>query len=207
MNNYEIDNNKLDEIYDGNFENFSRGYLDYVKTLIDSVEISKLNSFYEMIIEARLNNNKIFFIGNGGSASTASHFANDIAVGSKSIQKPIKAISLTDNQAILTAIANDYGYEYIFTKQLEILASPSDILVAITASGNSENIVHALKYANNISMKTLSITGFDGGIAKKISNKNIPIKTKKGEYGPVEDLHMIIAGLMGSYLIRFIRDL
>ena len=207
MNNYEINKNKLDEIYDGNFENFSKGYLNYVKNLIDSVEINKLNSFYEMIIEARLNNNKIFFIGNGGSASTASHFANDIAVGSKSIEKPIKAISLTDNQAILTAIANDYGYKYIFTKQLEILSSPSDILVAITASGNSENIVHALNYANNNSMKTLSITGFDGGIAKKISNKNIPIKTNNGEYGPVEDLHMIIAGLMGSYLIRFIRDL
>ena len=93
---------------------------------------------------------------------------------------PIRAISLTDNQAIITAIANDYGYEYIFAKQLEVLASPNDILVAITASGNSKNIIKALEIAEKIGMETLSITGFDGGIAKEISNNNIHVKTNQG---------------------------
>ncbi len=207
MMSQENKSNKLDQLYDGCFTNFSKGYLNYLQNLISNIDTGKLNLFFEIIIDARSKDKKIFFIGNGGSAATASHFANDISIGSKSLVKPIRAISLTDNQAIITAIANDYGYENIFSKQLEVLASPNDILVAITASGDSENIIKALNFAKDLGMETLAITGFDGGLSKKLAANNIHIATKKGEYGPVEDIHMMIAGLIGSYLVRFVKEL
>ncbi len=198
--------NNLDNFFYNGKEYFVNKYLEYSKNLIDNVNKDEIRIFIEQLIEARQSNSNIFFMGNGGSASTASHFANDIAIGTKSLSKPFKCISLNDNQAILTAIANDYGYEHIFTKQLSVLAKENDYIVVITASGNSVNIINALKYAKNKKCKSISITGFDGGICKDLADYNIHIKTEKGEYGPVEDLHMLLAGLIGSYLIRHIRE-
>jgi D-sedoheptulose 7-phosphate isomerase len=153
-------------------------------------------------LETRRNRNTIFFIGNGGSAATASHFANDLQIGTRSPDLPFKAISLSDNQAIITAVGNDFGYEEIFSKQLEALMEKGDLLVAISASGNSPNIVKGCLVAKQKSCLVVGLTGFDGGQLKKLSNLNIHIPSQKGEYGPVEDLHMIVNHLIGSYLNR-----
>ena len=141
-----------------------------------------------------------------GSASTATHFANDIAIGTRSTDKPFKAVSLSDNQAIVTAIANDYGFEKIFKNQLEVYGKEGDIVIAISASGNSENLIQAIEYANDHKIDTFALTAFDGGKLKNISNGNIHIPTEINEYGPAEDLHMILAGIIGSYLIRLVRS-
>src|SRR6185369_2467294 len=111
----------------------------------DSGAIAK---FIEILLQARERHARIYFIGNGGSAATASHFANDIAIGTRSWAKPFRAISLTDNVAILTAIGNDYGYTEIFVAQLKAVMEPNDVVVAISASGNSPNIIEAVRYAN-----------------------------------------------------------
>ena len=179
--------------------NFSKNYFDYLKVLIDKLSIENVSKFIELILETRENNKTIFFIGNGGSASTASHFVNDISLGSRQFEKPFRAISLCDNQAVITAIGNDDGYENIFLQQLQTQAKAGDVLVAISASGNSPNIIKAINWAKDNDLTTVGLSAFDGGMLSKISDLNIHVPTKIGEYGPAEDLHMVICGLVGSF--------
>lgn len=197
--------NALDSFYNSDIKVFSESYFNHLTTIFDKLDKNEIEIFSNELITARDKGNNIFFIGNGGSAATASHFANDIAIGTKSNKRPFKALSLNDNQAIITAIANDFGYEYIFLKQLEIYAKPSDLLIVISASGNSLNLINAVNYCNSKNIKTLSLTSFDGGILKKLTNFNLHVPTQIGEYGPAEDVHMMIAGLIGSYLIRYVK--
>ena len=180
-------------------KNFSKNYFDYLKVLIDKLSIENVSKFIELILETRENNKTIFFIGNGGSASTASHFVNDISLGSRQFEKPFRAISLCDNQAVITAIGNDDGYENIFLQQLQTQAKAGDVLVAISASGNSPNIIKAINWAKDNDLTTVGLSAFDGGMLAKLSDLNIHVPTKIGEYGPAEDLHMVICGLVGSF--------
>ena len=144
-------------------------------------------------------------MGNGGSAATASHFANDLSIGSDSYEKPFRAISLTDNQAIITAISNDFGFEDVFVKQLRVLGRPGDVAVAISASGNSSNLLAAFAYAKTVGIKTIAITAFDGGKLKNIADEGIHVPTGPREYGPAEDAHMVLDHLVGAYLMRLVR--
>ena len=187
-------------------KNFSKNYFDYLKVLIDKLSIENVSKFIELILETRENNKTIFFIGNGGSASTASHFVNDISLGSRQFEKPFRAISLCDNQAVITAIGNDDGYENIFLQQLQTQAKAGDVLVAISASGNSPNIIKAINWAKDNDLTTVGLSAFDGGMLAKLSNLNIHVPTKIGEYGPAEDLHMVICGLVGSYFRAIFKD-
>ena len=179
--------------------NFSKNYFDYLKVLIDKLSIENVSKFIKLILQTRENNKTIFFIGNGGSASTASHFVNDISLGSRQFEKPFRAISLCDNQAVITAIGNDDGYENIFLQQLQTQAKAGDVLVAISASGNSPNIIKAINWAKDNDLSTVGLSAFDGGKLSKLSDLNIHVPTKIGEYGPAEDLHMVICGLVGSF--------
>ena len=183
-------------------EIFAKGYLDYLSTLLKRLDIQQIVTFIDTLLDARERGATIFFIGNGGSAATASHFANDIGIGSRSWNKPFKAIALTDNVAVITAIGNDYGYSEIFILQLKTLANAGDVLVAISASGNSENIIKAVQYANDQNMMTLGLTGFDGGKLKNTAQLGIHVECPSGEYGPVEDIHMVIDHLVGAYLLH-----
>jgi D-sedoheptulose 7-phosphate isomerase len=159
------------------------------------------------VLEARDRGHRVFFIGNGGSAATASHFANDFAIGTRSPEKPFRAISLTDNVAAITAIANDDGYDQIFVKQLEVLMEDGDVVVAISASGNSPSVVKALELANLRGNHTVALTGFEtGGAIAALAKTVIHVKTRKGEYGPVEDAHMFLDHLMGSYFNRVVTS-
>ena len=178
---------------------FSQNYFDYLKYLIDKLNTENVSEFIDLILETRDQNNTIFFIGNGGSASTASHFVNDISLGSRQFEKTFRAISLCDNQAVITAIGNDDGYENIFLQQLQTQAKSGDMLVAISASGNSPNIIKAINWAKDNNLKTVGLSAFDGGELAKLSDLNIHVPTKIGEYGPAEDLHMVICGLVGSF--------
>lgn len=137
----------------------------------------------------------IFIVGNGGSAGTASHFAEDLAYGAK---KGIRAISLTDNTPYITAIANDEGYEHIFTRQLETLFREGDIVIGISVSGNSPNVINALEYANKHKGVSIGLLGFDGGKAKRICQHYIHMESD--DYGLVEDMHLILVHLVTEYL-------
>ena len=180
---------------------YARSYLNYLKELFDRLDPDAIAAFTAVLLEARENGARIFFIGNGGSAATASHFANDIAIGTRCWSRPFRAISLTDNVAVITAVANDYGYGDIFTAQLKTQMAPGDVVVAISASGNSPNVVQAVEYANANGAVTVALTGFDGGQLMKLSKICVHVPSNPAEYGPVEDIHMIIDHLVGSFLI------
>ena len=187
-------------------KDFSMNYLSYLKTLIDDLCVEKISSFIELILKTRDENKTIFFIGNGGSASTASHFVNDISLGSRQFEKPFRALSLCDNQAVITAIGNDDGYENIFVQQLQTQARTDDVLVSISASGNSPNIIKAVNWAKKNQLSTVGLSAFDGGELSKLVDLNIHVPTKIGEYGPAEDLHMVICGLVGSFFRAYFKD-
>ena len=178
---------------------FSDDYLNYISELISQLDRSHISQFVDHVLGVRDNKQTIFFLGNGGSASTASHFVNDISLGSRQFENPFRAVSLCDNQAVITAIANDDGYENIFLQQLQTQAKPGDSMVCISASGNSQNLVKAVEWSKANGIYTISLTAFDGGYLKQHTDLNIHVPTKIGEYGPAEDLHMVICGLIGSY--------
>jgi D-sedoheptulose 7-phosphate isomerase len=178
---------------------FSDDYLNYISDLISQLDRNHISEFVDHVLGVRDNKQTIFFLGNGGSASTASHFVNDISLGSRQFENPFRAVSLCDNQAVITAIANDDGYENIFLQQLQTQAKPGDSMVCISASGNSQNLVKAVEWSKANGIYTISLTAFDGGYLKQHTDLNIHVPTKIGEYGPAEDLHMVICGLIGSY--------
>ncbi len=196
--------NKIDKLFTPDARKFAGNYLEYLAELLAQVDTAEVAEFIEQILQARARGATIYFIGNGGSAATASHFANDLAIGTRSWDEPFKVISLCDNAAVVTAIANDNGYDKIFLQQLQVLAQPGDLLVAISASGNSENIVKGIEYANANEMVTIGLTAFDGGALRKTAKYGVHIPTGKGEYGPAEDLHMVLDHLVGAYLMRYV---
>ena len=200
--------NRLDELYDAapEAEDFARGYLDYLSSVLANMDLGAISAFIRLLVDARARGARIFFMGNGGSAATASHFANDIAIGTRSPVAPFRAVSLTDNNAVMTAIANDDGYEELFVRQLETQMAAGDVVVAISASGNSSNLVKALDYAEGNGATTVALTGFDGGRIAKLAMLNVHVPTGMGEYGPAEDGHMIIDHLVGSFLTRLVRE-
>ncbi|HID69074.1 MAG TPA: SIS domain-containing protein [Desulfobacterales bacterium] len=197
--------NNLDRLFTQDICAFSTAYIDYLKKILDDIESSEIARFVEILLDARANKKTVYFIGNGGSASTASHFANDLSFGCNEYEQPFQVVSLTDNVSILTALGNDYGYEEIFVRQLMIQSKPGDILVGISASGNSDNIINAFKYAAENDIQTVALTAFDGGEMKKIADVGIHVPTDFKEYGPAEDAHMILDHLVTAYLMRIIR--
>lgn len=198
--------NKLDQIFEQHPQPhaFAQNYATYLGQILSQLDFNEVGKMIETLIDAREKGTQVFFIGNGGSAATASHFANDISIGTRT-EKPFKAIALTDNVAIITAVANDDGYEYVFTKQLQNFAKTDDVVVAISASGNSPNIIHSVNWAKAKGLKIIGLTGFDGGKLRELSDIKIHVQTLKGEYGPVEDVHMFIDHLIGSYLNRYVK--
>ncbi len=197
--------NNLDLIFTESAADFSQRYFDYLGQVLKAIDPKSIETFAKTLLDARERGATVYFIGNGGSAATASHFDNDLAIGTNSYEKPFRVVSLTDNQAIITAIGNDFGYEEIFIRQLQVVAKRGDVLVAISASGNSPNLIRAIEYASGTGIKTVAITAFDGGRMKQISDEGVHVPTGLKEYGPAEDAHMILDHLIGAYLMRLIK--
>jgi len=199
--------NNIDRIFTEDPVAFAGAYLEYLKSVLSSIDNSEIGRFIETLLEARSRGAAIYFIGNGGSAATASHFANDLSIGTNDYDLPFRAISLVDNIPIITAISNDFGYDEIFVRQLQILGKKGDVLVGISASGNSINLIKAFDYALKEGIKTIAITAFDGGKMKILAEEGIHVPTEPKEYGPAEDAHMVLDHLVGAYLMRYIQSI
>jgi D-sedoheptulose 7-phosphate isomerase len=157
---------------------------------ISSIEVMALASAIEKV---RLSSSVVYIAGNGGSASTASHFATDIGIGSLKRSNPVRVVSLCDNSAAITAISNDIGYAAVFEEQLRLLARPGDLLIVISASGNSQSLVNVVNAAYDLGITTYSMTGFDGGKLKEMTEgTNVHVESIHGAYGLVEDAHLAI---------------
>jgi D-sedoheptulose 7-phosphate isomerase len=201
--------NTLEKIFKKNMSgsSYCKEYTKLLSELLANLDFQEVNQVIEILLTARKNKKKIFFIGNGGSAATCSHFAEDLGFGTiVPGKKPFRTLSLTDNVAYITALANDEGYENIFTGQLKNLFTPGDIVIGISASGNSKNVIKALEYANKNGGVSVGLIGFDGGEMKDICKYTIHVKTTKGEYGPVEDIHLIIDHIISSYLLFKLKE-
>ena len=179
-----------------NFKNFTKNYLTKLEKLFKEIDLDRLSRLETELESLRKNNSTLFVFGNGGGSATATTMANDLGFDIKKkktkVKNTFKIISLNDNSAVVTAIANDIGYENIFLKQLEIHYRKGDKILIFSASGNSENLLKAANWIKKKGGRVISILGFDGGKLKKISDLSIHIKTEKGDYGPVEDIQLII---------------
>lgn len=181
---------------------FSKNYIARLSTILQSLDLESVTAIIEALEKTLTTNANIYIMGNGGSAATASHMVNDLGVGLRRrglINYNIQ--SLADNTPVTTAIANDIGYDNIFYMQLEGLLKKDDVLIAISCSGNSPNIVKAVQYAKEIGSQVIGITGFDGGVLRELSDINFHVDAPAGEYGLVEDIHMILDHMIYSYYI------
>ncbi len=187
----------------GDIRQFAKGYCQYLSTLLAALDVDVVAAVVEQLEKARREQKNVFIIGNGGSAATASHMANDL--GTDFLKKsrsdlPLRAFALTDNAAVMLAVANDDGYENLFLNQLRVHYRPGDQLIAISVSGNSPNVVAAAEWVKARDGVVMSLVGFEGGRLKAISDITLHVKTPNGDYGPVEDVHLIVNHLIALYL-------
>lgn len=181
---------------------FLNRYLTEIRECLNKMEPDlekQLSHMVEMFLEARRNKKTIFIMGNGGSGSTASHFACDLAKGTiASGATRFRAIALTDNMPQILAWANDTSYENIFVEQLRNLMEEGDIVLGISVSGESLNVIKALEYANEHGAKTIAWTGFGGGKLKDIAEMTIIVPSKSMQC--CEDIHLILEHLLTSMI-------
>lgn len=183
---------------------FSKNYFWQIKKVIDELDLEKIQKIAEKIFDAYKNNKQIFIMGNGGSASTASHFACDLGKGTlqrfyDEKERRFRVISLTDNVATLMAFGNDLSFEDIFVQQLKNLVNPGDVVIGISASGNSVNVIKAIEYAKGCGAKTIGFLGFRAG-GKLHDLVDYEITVQDEHYGRNEDIHMILIHLITDYL-------
>lgn len=181
---------------------FVDSYLDKLAVALSRVSREEIAKIVERLDKAEKEKGTIYIIGNGGSAATASHMANDLSAGLRLREiRNFHVVSLADNSATCTAIANDVGFENVFYVQLKPVLKPQDVLIAISCSGNSPNIMKAVNYAKDEQVTVIGLTGFDGGELKAASDINYHVATERGEYGIVEDAHMILDHMLFSYYV------
>jgi D-sedoheptulose 7-phosphate isomerase len=184
-------------------ERILRDYVAFFAQLLDAIDIAKVARVVERLRQARERGQTVYIAGNGGSATTATHLANDLGKATKvSGRTPFRVLSMTDNTAWLTALANDEGYENVFTGQLENFARPGDVLIVISASGSSPNLVNAVQFARANGMVTVGVLGFDGGLLKDRVDELLLVETEKGAYGPVETAHVLLCDLLATCLVE-----
>ncbi|MBT9132809.1 MAG: Phosphoheptose isomerase [Firmicutes bacterium] len=176
---------------------------DYIKGLSECLEElsgQNIEEIADIVIDAWRQGKRIFIMGNGGSATTASHFARDLQIGAAVEGKSrVRALSLTDNVALITALANDIDYSSILEEQLVGQLEEGDMVVGISGSGNSPNILKAMEYARKNGAMTIGFIGFGGGRLKELVHKAIILSSR--DYGQVEDIHLSLAHIV-SYLVK-----
>ena len=190
------------------FKKFAQGYFNKLENQMRHISLEDVELFAKALLNAWKNKKQVFIFGNGGSAGNAIHLANDFLYGvGKGVLPGLKIHALPSNSAVLTCLANDEGYESIFTEQLKALSNPGDLAISFSGSGNSENIIQALQWSNDNNIETYAILGFDGGKAKKIA-KHV-IHTEINDMQISEDFQMIVGHLLMQWLCktRLVNDL
>jgi len=182
------------------FMAFPEQYKTELLSAIDSIDLAKVEAAIEVLSKARDERRHIFTCGNGGSASTASHFATDIVKGA-SFGRPdrFRIMALTDSLSTMTAYSNDISYECVFVEQLKNFAEPGDVLIAVSGSGNSPNVLRAVEYANSIGCRTIALSGRDGGKLGPMAELNV--QACNPHMGRIEDVHMIVMHMICYYFM------
>jgi phosphoheptose isomerase len=176
-----------------------KGYANALSKALLSIDWHQLDLAVAEIESARTRRARLWVAGNGGSAAIADHLLCDWVKGTfTSSQTPIHVHSLVSDTALLTACANDFGYDVAFSRQIEMQAHPGDVLICISSSGNSANILAALRQASSMGLKTIGLTGFDGGETVRLAD--ISLHVAAHNYGVVEDCHQILMHNIAQYI-------
>ena len=179
---------------------YASEYKEQLLRAIETIPLDRVEQAIDWLKQARARDRAIFTCGNGGSASTASHFVCDMVKGaSYNRPKRFRIQALTDSLATLTAYSNDVSYECVFVEQLKNFAQPGDVLVAISGSGNSPNVLRAVEYANSAGLQTIGLTGRDGGQLGRLAQLDINVADP--HMGRIEDGHMIVAHMLCYYFM------
>ena len=185
---------------------YTKDIQDYIALEIEvlkQLDVGQLNAALNLLDETRLKKGRIYICGNGGSAATASHFQNDFNKGvSEYIEVPFRFHCLNDNMATIMAIANDIGYEEVFRFQPRGNLEPNDLLVAISGSGNSKNVLNAVDYAKSLGNKVIGLTGYSGGKLKELADISLHAPVQSMQV--TEDIHMIFDHLMMSMFYKYL---
>ena len=185
-------------------QRFSIEYLEQLKDLLDVFPHERFEEIVTALIDTYNKGRQVFIMGNGGSGSTASHFACDINKGCCcDLEKKFKVICLNDNVPTMLAYANDLSYSKVFVEQLKNFLHPGDLVIGISGSGNSENVIQAVSYAKDRGAKTVGLTGFDGGKLAPIAD--IPFVAAINDMQKVEDVHMIVVHMLMQYLCSALK--
>lgn len=180
-------------------------YIDALRGVLARLETDAIDAITELLLRAREEGRTVFIIGNGGSAATSAHMATDLCkVTAVDGQPGVRAVSLPDNVALLTAWSNDAAYEYSFSGPLQAYLEPGDVLVAISASGRSANVLEATRLANRMGAVTIGLTGFGGGELARIAQ--ISLVADAYDYGLVEDTHLAINHALTAAVRARLRD-
>jgi len=184
-------------------------YLAETRAALDGLSVQEIRAFIEALEQAYRDGRQVLIIGNGGSAASATHLAVDL---SKTVlgrpvnrgAKRFRALALTTDVSVLTAWANDFSFDDVFAEQIEALGQPGDLLVVITGSGNSPNVVAGAVTAKRLGMRAIGLLGFDGGRVKDLLETHILVRSD--DYGHVEDMHMVLVHLVTGYFSGVIRS-
>jgi D-sedoheptulose 7-phosphate isomerase len=181
----------------------AREYVARFVALVERADLAAVERVVEQLRIARDDGAMVYLAGNGGSAATATHWTNDLAKATKrSGRAPMRALCLSDNTSWLTALGNDEGYERVFAGQLENFARAGDVLIVLSASGNSPNLMRAVELAKDRGLVTVGLLGFDGGALKDMVTECIWLETEIGAYGLVETGHVLLADIITDCFIR-----
>lgn len=185
-----------------NIEGFASSYFSRLRAVLGTLDLGALHALAEQLDAARREGRTIFVAGNGGSATTATSMANDLGfdiLKKTPVKRTFRIHALTDNVAAITAISNDVGYEDVFVNQLSIHYEPGDMLIVISASGNSPNVVAAAEWVKGRGGVVAALLGFSGGRLGEIADINLHFATEAGEYGPVEDAHLVVNHILAHW--------
>jgi D-sedoheptulose 7-phosphate isomerase len=172
-----------------------RSYITGLQQTLDQLPLDTIEKVVAVLEGARLNNRKVFILGNGGSASTASHFVCDLAKNTRKEGWPnFRVIGLTDNMAIFSALANDEGYENVFAQQMAGFVEPGDVVIGISTSGKSPNVLRAIELARQFDATTIGFTGFDSGPLGALVDIDLHVPSTSIEH--VEDIHLVLEHLI-----------
>lgn len=186
-----------------NIQNYFNDYYQRLNDLLNSVNINDLEKTIDIMVNAFKTGRTIYVCGNGGSAATASHMQADFSFFTRYFTKfRPKVRALTDNVSMLTAVGNDTSFDNIFIEQLKGHFEQGDVVICISASGNSENVVRAAQYANDKGGISIGWIGFAGGKLLETAQLSLYTPNPKGDYGPIEDLHMILNHFIVNYLSK-----
>ncbi len=180
---------------------FAEQYRTRLRQTLESIPLDKVEEAIQVLAGARQEGRAIFVCGNGGSAATASHFVCDMVKGaSYGRQSRFRIQALTDGLPTITAYANDVGYDHVFVEQLRNFAAPGDVLIAISGSGNSPNVLRAVEYANSAGCSTIGLSGRDGGRLAQLVKLSIHVP--EPHMGRIEDAHLHICHMIGYYFME-----